>query len=256
MSVVIVALIFTSISLSLSGVLTFWSKLSNIGDSISHSFVFTLVISYFFNTNEIISIIIASILFVSFIFYNESDDRIDGTSRLLILSSFAISSAIFINEFTHTINIKDLLFGNIFSVRFQELGILGLVMLVNITFFSLFYKKIVLFSFSKEIAKTNGINIFAISLIIKFLIVLTSAFSIKILGGLLISSLLVIPAAISRLLSKTPIQMIFLSVLISIGTSLLSIGLSYKYDFPYAPTFALVLCLLYFFSSIFKSYRK
>jgi zinc transport system permease protein len=247
MYIIILALICASISLSISGVLSSWYRISNLGDSISHSFVFVICISYFLNCNEIIAIVIAAILFVFFISGNLDNKKIDDNTKLMIISSFSISSAIFLSEYTNgEISLKELLFGNIFSVKPQDLLILAVIMAINIGFVFLKYKQIVLSCFSHQIAKSIGINIFILDVLLKFIIVITSAICIKILGALLITSLIILPATISRLFSSSPKAMILIAIIISIISSLISINLSFSYDLSYSATLAMCLSITYF----------
>ena len=101
-------------------------------------------------------------------------------------------------------------------------------------------------------AKAEGINIKQMD--IEFLIIISSlvSISIKILGGLLVASILIIPAAAARNFSKSPFAMLALSILIGIISVIAGIGISCLFDNPSG--LSIVLCSsAIFLISIFKS---
>ena len=97
-----------------------------------------------------------------------------------------------------------------------------------------------------RITSIHLINKLYYDLLFMFLIALAVSVSVQIVGVLLITSLLIIPPAIARVFSNSPVVMIFTSMLVSIGAVLLGLYLSIDYDLATGPTIVIALGALFF----------
>ena len=107
------------------------------------------------------------------------------------------------------------------------------------------WKKLLLLTLNEELAKAEGINKLAYELLFMFLIALAVSVSVQIVGVLLITSLLIIPPAIARVFSNSPITMIFSSIGVSIVSVMLGLYSSITLDVATGP--AIVITLGFFF---------
>jgi zinc transport system permease protein len=129
-----------------------------------------------------------------------------------------------------------LLFGDILSVNFTDLLFVwiggGIVLIVLI----LIWRPLFAGTVNLELAKAEGLNPDLANAIFTLLIASVIAISIKIVGILLITGLLIIPAAASRNLSSSPIQMAILSSIIGVASVVLGIQTSMIWNTPTGPT--------------------
>lgn len=121
-----------------------------------------------------------------------------------------------------------------------------LVVFIVISILVTNWKKLLLLTLNEELAKAEGINKLYYDLLFMFLIALAVSVSVQIVGVLLITSLLIIPPAIARVFSNSPIVMIFSSIIVSICSVLVGLYLSIDFDLATGPTIVITLGVLFF----------
>jgi zinc transport system permease protein len=215
-----------------------WRRLSYFGDTIAHSALLGVVIAYALDFNLIIAVFVVScLLALSLLFLqrrtNLPDDALLG---LLAHSVLAIGLVLLgILSFIR-IDLMGLLFGDILSVNTTDLlfvwigGSIVLIVLV------LIWRPLFAGTVNLELAKAEGLNPDLANAIFTLLIASVIAISIKIVGILLITGLLIIPASASRNLSSTPIQMAIISSIIGVASVVLGIQTSMIWNTPTGPT--------------------
>ena len=215
-----------------------WRRLSYFGDTIAHSALLGVVIAYALDFNLIIAVFVVScLLALSLLFLqrrtNLPDDALLG---LLAHSVLAIGLVLLgILSFIR-IDLMGLLFGDILSVNVTDLLFVwiggGIVLIVLI----LIWRPLFAGTVNLELAKAEGLNPDLANAIFTLLIASVIAISIKIVGILLITGLLIIPASASRNLSSTPIQMAIISSIIGLTSVVLGIQTSMIWNTPTGPT--------------------
>ena len=215
-----------------------WRRLSYFGDTIAHSALLGVVIAYALDFNLIIAVFVVScILALSLLFLqrrtNLPDDALLG---LLAHSVLAIGLVLLgILSFIR-IDLMGLLFGDILSVNVTDLLFVwiggGIVLIVLI----FIWRPLFAGTVNLELAKAEGLNPDLANAIFTLLIASVIAISIKIVGILLITGLLIIPASASRNLSSTPIQMAIISSIIGVASVVLGIQTSMIWNTPTGPT--------------------
>ena len=215
-----------------------WRRLSYFGDTIAHSALLGVVIAYALDFNLIIAVFVVScLLALSLLFLqrrtNLPDDALLG---LLAHSVLAIGLVLLgILSFIR-IDLMGLLFGDILSVNVTDLLFVwiggGIVLIVLI----LIWRPLFAGTVNLELAKAEGLNPDLANAIFTLLIASVIAISIKIVGILLITGLLIIPASASRNLSSTPIQMAIISSIIGVASVVFGIQTSMIWNTPTGPT--------------------
>ncbi|CAL4042948.1 High-affinity zinc uptake system membrane protein ZnuB [Buchnera aphidicola (Tetraneura ulmi)] len=233
-----------------------WRRMSCFGDTLSHSSLLGFSISILFHINPLLVLLIF-IFFLSIISAllehnsNLSLDVIFSIISYTFLSLGLIIISIIPNE--KKIDINDYFFGNILFVSFYDLFFL----LLNVFFLLMIliynWKSMLAVTINPELAKIDGINIFKNQFILIFITGMTIAISIKFVGVLIITSLLVIPASTSQRFSRSPEKMIFISILISILSTTMGLFISIYYDIPTSPTIVLCESFIFFFSQFIKT---
>ena len=220
------------------GCFIIWRRLSYFGDTIAHSALLGVVIAYAMNFNLIIAVFAVScFIAISLLFLqkrtNLPDDALLG---LLAHSVLAIGLVLLgILSFIR-IDLIGLLFGDILSVNITDVlfvwvgGSIVLIVLI------LIWRPLFAATVNLELAKAEGLNADLANAIFTILIASVIAISIKIVGILLITGLLIIPAAASRNLSSTPIQMAIISSVIGLVSVVLGLQTSMIWNSPTGPT--------------------
>ncbi|MDX1924389.1 MAG: metal ABC transporter permease [Rickettsiaceae bacterium] len=254
-----ISLLFTAATLGLLGPIILWHRLTQMGDALSHSIMFSLVIRYFFDLGQTSSTILVALIFAFLLEFGARDQRLDGGAKVVSLSCLLISSTIIISDLADgKIRIKEFLLGDAMALSYDQMKMSIVIFFLVAAFFVIYYKKIILSVTSRDFAKVMGVNVLRINLAVKIMLCLTIALAANVIGILLVSSLLVIPASMARLISKSPVQMTIISCLISSLAGVLSIFISLNYDVSYGPCLALMLSSSYVimisYSSLLKRY--
>jgi zinc transport system permease protein len=144
--------------------------------------------------------------------------------------------------------IFSLLFGNILSVSAAELRLLAVVMAIVLLFTGLFFKELLAISFDEEAALASGLPVKMLYFGLLAAMALTVMVSVKLVGIVLASALLVIPAATGYRFSRNYRTMFCLSLATGIGGSIGGLILSYFLDLPSGAAIVLSMALLFVIS--------
>ncbi|HJD66394.1 MAG TPA: metal ABC transporter permease [Rickettsia endosymbiont of Bembidion nr. Transversale] len=234
MVLIILALILISCIFAPIGCIALWKRYVYFGDGLAHSSFLAVSISIIAHFPLIYSGLIVAILFSIFVFIFQNNSEKNAVINLISSSMLAI--ALIINYFSSTQNnIVNLLFGDILSVAFDDLIVLVVMLIAIICFIAYFYNKILLIIINKDIAVIKGVKVNIIELL--FLLILSiSVFSaIKIVGVLMVTAVLLIPAMIARFMVGSPAMMIIISIFISLFINFCAATASFYFDLPLTP---------------------
>ena len=215
-----------------------WRRLSYFGDTIAHSALLGVVIAYALNFNIVIAVFAVSCFIAFSLLYlqrrtNLPDDALLG---LLAHSVLAIGLVLLgILSFIR-IDLMGLLFGDILSVNVTDLLFVWIGGSIVLVVLILIWRPLFAGTVNLELSKAEGLNPDLANAIFTLLIASVIAISIKIVGILLITGLLIIPASASRNLSSTPIQMAIISSVIGVTCVVLGLQSSMIWNSPTGPT--------------------
>ena len=114
------------------------------------------------------------------------------------------------------------------------------------------WKPLLSLTVHEELALVEGVNVSLISAIYTLLIAILVAVAMKIVGALLITALLIIPAATSRQFSRTPEQMALYSIGVGMLAVILGLVASFSSDTPAGPSIVVSASVLFLMSQVFK----
>ena len=166
----------------------------------------------------------------------------------------ALSTAMVIMAFAQLpIDLHSLLFGDILTVTIQDLIIIALggALILGIIF--MFWPSLLLITINEDLAKAEGVNTLFLNIIFLFLIASTVAISVRMVGVLLITSMLIIPASTARQFASTPIHMAIMAALTGIIAVVGGMTFSLETNTPTGPS--MVLCLSVLFALSLMSSR-
>ena len=144
------------------------------------------------------------------------------------------------------------LIGDVLTVSRAELYILAVLLVVTVVYWLIVANPLYLMSINRSLAKTRKANVFWLETSFTILLGLVVAFSIKLVGILIINSLIILPAAAARVLSKDLKSYTFYSVGISLVSSVLGIISSFYLGTASGGTIVLFAAAIYVISVIYK----
>ena len=244
----IIASIGVSLIAGSLGCFVIWKRLSYFSDSISHSALLGVALGLATGLGISLGLVIVGGLFAVLIVVLQQKEFWSSDAVLGIFSHLSLSLGIVVLGIIGNQNTDYFayLFGDILSITSKDLYWIFSVLIVVVTILVFNWKKLLLLTLNEELAKAEGINKLYYDLLFMFLIALAVSVSVQIVGVLLITSLLIIPPAISRVISNSPVMMILASIVVSIFSVLLGLYLSIDFDLATGPTIVITLGALFF----------
>ena len=187
-------------------------------------------------------------LFLGFIIKNTNIG--EDTSIGIIFSSFFALGFILISVLNVSINLEDLLFGQILAVSTFDVVVIFTLFVVVLSIFIIFFKQLLFYSFDPIGAQIRGLNTSFLNYLFLIMLSLAIIGSLQTVGIILVLSMLIIPAASAKLVTKTFTNSIKLSVLFGIVASLSGLYLSYFFNLPSGPSMSLVATGIFIISFI------
>ena len=236
-----------------------WRRMSYFGDTLAHSALLGIAIGLITGSNPQLSIIVSCLVLAALLVFLDRRPTLSTDTLLGILAHSTLAMGVVVLALTESVrvNLEAYLFGALLTIDGSDLAwVLAIVVIVAAVLFR-YWNDFLSITVHAELAEIEGINVKRLNLILVMIIALTIAVSMKIVGVLLITSLLIIPPAAARRLAKTPEAMALLAS--GLGAFSIVSGLlgSFYLDTPVGPTVVvtatLIFLLLYFFPGIQKS---
>lgn len=229
------------------GCFVVWRKMSYFGDTLSHAALLGISFGFLLHINPFYSVIFVIILLAICLVVLETQQKLAIDTLLGILAHSSLSLGIIVISLMSNIRVDLMgyLFGDLLAITFTDmyLIILGVICVMIVLFF--YWNKFLFITVNEELAYTNGINIIKTKLILTLLLALTIGLSMKFVGALIITSLLIIPTATARSYAKTPEQMAILAIIVGIFSVIGGLMISVYYDTPTGPSVVIVNALLF-----------
>ena len=230
------------------GCFVIWKRLSYFSDSISHSALLGVALGLATGLGINFGLVVVGGLFAILIVILQQKDFWSSDAVLGIFSHISLSLGIVVLGFIGDQNTDyfSYLFGDILSITSKDIYWIFSVMIVVVFLLVFNWKRLLLLTLNEELAKAEGLNKTFYELLFMFLIALAVSVSVQIVGVLLITSLLIIPPAIARIFSNSPVTMIFSSMLVSIFAVILGLYSSIALDLATGPAIVITLGVLFF----------
>jgi zinc transport system permease protein len=229
------------------GCFVVWRRMAYFGDSLAHSALLGVALATLLGINLNAGVLAIFVLFAFLLVRLQRQDRLATDTLLGILAHAALSLGLVAISFLEGVRVDLLgyLFGDILSVTWRDLiwiyaaGAGALAVLV------LIWQNLLAVTVHEELALAEGVPVTVTRLIFMQLIALVIVIAMKIVGILLITALLIIPAASARRFARTPEQMAVLSAVIGCVAVLGGLGASMIWDTPSGPSVVAVAALLF-----------
>jgi zinc transport system permease protein len=227
-----------------------WRRLAYFGDTLAHSALLGIALGFLLHLNLTLGIIVVCQLLAILLFFGQRQRQLASDTLLGIFSHGALSLGLVALAFMEHIRI-DLtayLFGDILSIGLADLGWIfggGGLALAGLLWL---WKPLLAITIHEDLARVDGVPVDRINWAFLGLIALTVAVMMKVVGLLLVTSLLIIPAATARRFASNPEVMALLASLI--GCFAVAVGLygSFTWDTPAGPSIVVAACGLFLLS--------
>ncbi len=180
----------------------------------------------------------------------------EDTAIGIIFSSFFALGFVLISLLKVTINLEDLLFGQILAVSKSDVYIVISLLLIVLVVVILYFKQLLFYSFDPIGAEVKGLNTTFLNYMFLILLSIAIVGSLQTVGVILVLSMLIIPAAAAKLVTDTFVTSIKVSIFFGVISSITGLYLSYFLNLPSGPSMSLVATGIFVLSFIFNKVSK
>ncbi len=240
------------------GCFVVWRRMSYLGDTMSHSSLLGIAIGFLLQINLILAVFMVAALVAVLLFLLQRQKQLatDAILGTLAHASLAIGVLVISLMTWVRIDLLSFLFGDILSVEVSDLYLIyGSGTLVLLVMLKL-WKPLLAITVNEELARAEGIASAPLQLSFMLLIALVIALAMKIVGVLLVTALLIIPATAARRFSRTPEQMVIFAISIGVASVFMGLYSSLQFDTPSGPSIVISSVLFFFLSFVFPAPRS
>ena len=225
--------ILVSLCAALLGVTLVLKRYSMIGDGLSHVGFGALAVASVMNIAPM-AVAIPVVVAVAFILLRLSGNgKIKGDAAIALLSTGALAIGVMATSLAGTnSDLESYLFGSISAVSGEDVVISVILAAAVIAMFVFFYTKIFAITFDESFAKATGTNVGAYNMLIALLTALTIVIGMRLMGSMLISSLIIFPALCAMRVFKSFRTVTICSAIISVVTFVAGMTISFVFDTP------------------------
>jgi zinc transport system permease protein len=250
--------VFVAIACALLGVFLILRRDAMIGHGLAHVAFAGVAIGLFLKVMPLASALVIAVITALGIMKLKEKAGLYGDTAIAIFSSAGFALGLLLVTLAQSFNVDlfGYLFGEILAIDPTEVWLsialaVSVVMIVIIN-----YKKFMYMTFDRESAKTSGIKVNRLDILITTLTAVTVVLGMKIVGLLLVAALVVIPAAAGLQLASNFRQSIVLSSIVAVASVVLGLVLAFYLDFPAAGTIVLLSFLIFGLFFALKKKRK
>ena len=235
------------------GCFVVWRRLSYFGDTLAHSALLGVTIAFSLEFNIALSVFITSSVVALFLIQLQKKTNLPGDALLGLLAHSSLGVGLIAIGFLSFIrfDVMGLLFGDILAVNVNDLLVIWIGGTLILIILKLIWKPLFASTVNYELAEAEGLNPERAKAIFTLLMAAIIAISIKMIGLLLITGMLIIPAAMARNVSNSPKGMIIFSVIGGLLSVFLGLFSSLNFNTPSGPSI-IVAALLLFIISLFR----
>ena len=169
----------------------------------------------------------------------------DAAIGVVTTASFALGLALMNRYGQASKSIEAVLFGSVLGVKVADIVAVSLVAVFALAVIVVWYRKLLFSTFDPDVAQVSGVNVSVVEVVLLSLLSLTILVTMRVIGTLLISALLVIPAAAARMTTNSFSKLLWISPLIGAVTCFVGMNLSYHLDTSASATIILLDALVF-----------
>ena len=233
--------VLSGIMLPILGSFTINRNMGFMADAMAHATLPVIAIGVFWGFSISVLGIPAAILIALILGLIIRNSAVgEDTAIGIIFSSFFALGFILIKILNVSVNLEDLLFGQILAVSTFDVIMISILFFTVFVILVVFFKQLLFYSFDPVGAQVRGLNVSFLNYLFLIILSLVIIGSIQTVGIILVLSMLIIPAAAAKLTTKTFINSIKLSIFFGVISSVSGLYLSYYFNLPSGPSMSLV----------------
>lgn len=240
------------------GSLVVWQRMAYYGDTLAHSALLGIALGFMLNLNLQVAVLGASLAIACLLFALQQWRDIAFDSLLGILSHTSLAlGLVFISRLDNQrIDFNALLFGDLLAVVSNDLVSMLAISAIILGLLGYFWRALVSITAHADLAAVEGAPVKVLRLLMMLMIAATVAVAMKIVGVLLVSAMLIIPASTAGRLAHSPEQTAGLAVLFGASAVIAGLAAAWYGDTAAGPSIVLVAGLQFLLVQFWPAYRR
>ncbi len=250
----IVGLILAAL-LAYLGIFVILKRMAFFGDGVAHASLAGIAIGLLAGISPLVVALLYGIAIALVMYWTEQKGKItsDAVIGIFFTASMALGVVLMNYQPGYQPELISFLFGNILTIKITDVYIIGLLAAIVLIFLSWHFKKISHLTFDRESAFLAGINVTLLEITLYIALAIAVVIGVKILGIVLVSALLILPASTSKLIARSFRGLLINSIIIGELSVLVGIFLSYRINWPTGATIVLVGTALFITTLLLRS---
>ena len=229
------------------GCVVVWRRMAYFGAALAHAALLGIALGFLLEVNLTLGVLVVCLLLALILIALEGRLSLSNDTLLGIMAHSMLALGLLTLATLQGLRVDLLgyLFGDVLAISSDDVYLIFALTLVSIVVLRLYWRSLIAVTINEEVAYVEGIRVREVRLAFVLLLATVIAIGMKVIGILLIVSLLIIPAAAARVVSRTPEQMALLSVcvgVLSVTTGLLG---SLTWDLPAGPSIVVCATLVF-----------
>lgn len=249
--------VLVSLCSSVLGVSLVLKRYSMIGDGLSHVSFGALAIAAALNAAPLAVSVPIVIIAAFFLLRLSQNSFLGGDAAIAVFSSSALAVGIVITSMTSGINadVCNYMFGSILAMSKSDVFISVILSIVVLALYLLFYNRIFAITFDENFSRATGSRTDLYNMAVAVLTAITIVLGMRIMGALLISSLIIFPALSAMRICRYFKGVIICSGLIGVLCFFVGIIISYMLEVPVGASVVLVNLAVFLILTVFKKFN-
>jgi zinc transport system permease protein len=220
------------------GSLIVWRRMAYFGEAMAHATMLGIGLSLVLSINPAIGVVLVCLLLALMLAKLQPRGLLASDTLLGVVSHGALALGLLLVSLSSQpqINLDAFLFGDLLTVSHQDLAYIAIMAALVLVVLSLCWQALVSITVQEELAQIEGINVAFFNTLFLCLVAITIALGIKLLGVILITAMMIMPAASARRMARSPEQMALIAVVFGCLGVLLGLALSFMIDTPTGPS--------------------
>lgn len=239
------------------GCFVVWRRMAYFGDALSHSALLGIALGLIAGIDPTLGVLGASLVLAIAFTVLQRQQRFAADTILGLLAHSALALGLVALGLMENLRVDLLgyLFGDVLALSWMNVGVIYVGAVFVLTSLVLIWRRLLAVTVDPELAQADGIDPFLTRLAFSLLLAVTVAMAMQVVGVLLITALLIIPAASARRFASTPEQMAILAALA--GTASVGLGLfgSLTFDLASGPAIVVAAMMLFILTGIVGFWR-
>jgi zinc transport system permease protein len=239
------------------GCLVVWRRMSYFGDTIAHGALPGVALGIALGFNPILGVLGVAVVVALLVLLFRRGRRLPNDAVLGMLSHSALSIGLIGLAFMSAVRVDltALLFGDILAVSWPEVWATFAGAAIVLALLAAAWRPLVAATVDEDLARAEGVPVGALSVFFMLLVAAVVALAMKIVGVLLVTALVVIPAVTARRLARSPEQMALIAPVFGIVAVASGLALSLFADTPSGPSIVVAAFALFLATALAAGLR-